>query len=345
MPVTLKQVAAVAGVSYQTVWRALHNGPGILPGTRARVLEAVRTLGYRADPAARGLRTNRSETIGVVVLDVSNAFTGRLVSGIQEAARERGLSMLLMNSGDDVLQERRAVEDLLARRVDGLIINPSALGDHAYLKQVIRPHIAVVAINREVPGYPCASIQSRHVDMALAVEYLAKQRKTRIGALFGSLENTPFRLRREAVRRSIRRLGLEARADWLVVSDNTIEHARETARRLISRPNRPEALVAAGNRQTEGILLACRDLGLRRGADLTVVGFDTSYAATLDPPLPTLYQPAREMGRRAVQMLSDVAISGRTNSEQLGMTFFNPDDVPGTSSPGDAASAKPCNAE
>lgn len=302
MTITLKRVASEAGVSYQTVWRALHDAPGILPGTRTQVLEVASRLGYRRNVAASSLRTARTNTIGLVVLDVENRFTGQLVGGVEAAATECGCSVLLMNSGDDIGRERRAIEALTGRQVDGIILNPSSKGDHAYLLRDLPKGFPLVSINRAIPGVPSTTVESRHADMALATRLLVEQGHRSIGGLFGEAANTPFLRRRQALQRMLH--AMPGMPDlWFRHGPNTASFAREAIKAMLSMPGRPTALVAGGNRLTEGVLLGLRDLGLRQGIDLAVIGFDLPYAGLLDPPMPVLLQPAAGMGRLAVDIL------------------------------------------
>jgi LacI family transcriptional regulator len=299
--VTLKQVAARAGVSYQTVWRALHDSPGILPDTRAQVLEVARQLGYRRNSLASSLRTRQSATIGLIVLDVSNVYTGEMVSGIEAAATERGYSVLLMNSGDDVVRERRAVASLMGRQVDGLIMNPSSLGDHAYLRNELPAGFPLVALNRAIPGMSSVTVESRAQDAALAARHLIAQGHKRLGGIFGNYTNTPFLHRSLAFRDEIARAGLPVRLAWFRTGENTVAFARQAVQSLLSTKRGPTGLFVAGNRLTEGALLGLRDLGLRQGEQIGLVGFDLRYAGLLQPPMPVLLQPGQEIGRRALE--------------------------------------------
>ncbi len=303
MTVTLKQVASDAGVSYQTVWRALHDSPGILPDTRAHVLTVAARLGYRRNSVASSLRTARSHTIGLVVLDVSNPYTGELVGGVEAAATGAGCSVLLMNSGDDPGRERLAVHALMERRVDGIILNPSSLGDHSYLLRDLPPGFPLVSINRPIPDVPCVTVESRHADVALGARFLLDRGHRRIGGIFGAFENTPFRDRHAALCRALEEAGRAPDPRWLRHGANTVAFARDAVREVLSAADAPTGLVAGGNRLTEGALLGLRDLGLRQGIDVALVGFDLRYAALLDPPLPVLLQPGHAMGRLAAEAL------------------------------------------
>jgi LacI family transcriptional regulator len=314
MGVTLKTVAAEAGVSLQTVWRAIHDAPDIMPSTRAHVLAVSARLGYRRNGIAGSLRSRESKTIGLVVLDVSNPFTSELTRGVEEEASRQGYSILLMNSGDDVGRERAAVAALMERRVDGLILNPSSAGDHTYLLDDLGPGYPLVAINRQIPRVAATTIASRARDIAEAVAYLAAQGHARIGGIFGNFSNTPFRDRHRHLVAALERHGLAAEGGWLQAGDNSVAFGRAAMRRLLALDVAPTAVVAAGNRLTEGALLGLRDCGKRHGRDLALVGFDLRYAELLDPPLPVLRQPAHAMGEAAVRAILAMLRSGTTGA-------------------------------
>jgi LacI family transcriptional regulator len=303
MTVTLKQVAMKTGVSHQTVWRALQGSSSVLPSTRAHVLEVAAQLGYRRNRLAGSLRTSQSATLGLVVLDVSNPHTGALTAGLVEAAGELGYTVLLMNSYDSVVQERAAVGSLMERRVDGLIINPARGGDHSYLRKDLPAGFPLVAINRPVLGLECPTVQSRHQDVAEAAKHLIREGHARIGGIFGPFENVPFRMRCQVLQRTLRAKNLSARPEWLRSGENTVAFGREALHEILRGKHAPTAIFVASHRLTEGALLGLRDVGKRWATDFGLVGFDLHYGGFLSPPLPTLIQPAQEMGRLAVKTL------------------------------------------
>lgn len=328
MAVTLKQVADRVGVSLQTVWRAIHDAPGIQPSTRDEILAIAAEMGYRRNRLAGSLRNSRSHTIGLVVLDISNSYTSSLTRGIEERATQLGYSVLLMNSHDEIERERVAVRSLLERQVDGLIISPCSEGDHTYLHQDLKHSFPLVAINRPIPEVVSTTIASRHHDMATAVDYLAEAGHRHIGGIFGNFSNTPFHARYRSLVGAMERLTLPVHADWLRSGTNTMEFGREATRIIMSGKSRPTALVATGNRLTEGALAGLRDVGLRHGKDVGLIGFDLRFAELLDPPLPVLRQPAREMGIAAVTTLARMIEGKKSGQPRLMPISFSLDGVP-----------------
>ena len=301
--VTLKDVAEHVGVSYQTVWRVVHGKPGVRSETQQRVQAAAEELGFRLNKVAGGLRTARTSTIGLVVPDVSNAYTGKFVSGVESAARQADLCVLLANTGNDPVRERAAVAALMERRIDGIIVHPAAGGDGRMLTEHLPRDLPVVSLNFSLDRAGSVAISYRHTDTAVVARFLAGRGIRRIGGISGSLRSPMFHGRYDGIRAEMSRLGLEIVDDWWRVTEETVDAARQATVAILDRPSPPDAVFTAAYRLTEGALLGLKDLGMRPGRDIELVGFDLSYAALLDPPVPFVEQPAMATGYRAARTL------------------------------------------
>jgi LacI family transcriptional regulator len=323
MPTTLKDVARKANVSYQTVWRAVHDRPGILPSTRESILRLASKLGYRPNRVAGSLRTKRSHTIGLVVYDVSNVYTAQLISGIEAEAARHGFSVLLISSGNEFEREREAVFSLLERGVDGLILSAANHGDRRYLRAGLPKGFPFVAINHAIAGLSAVTVSARNREAArTAAMHLLGQGHTEIAGLFGGLANPSVRERHDGFADTVRDAGLSVHRDWIRTGANSVAFARETVQEMFASSPRPTALFASTHQLTEGALLGLHDLGLRRGKDVAVVGFDIRYAQLLDPPLPVLVQPAVEMGECASHVLiQQIKREGKPKSRKFPVEF------------------------
>lgn len=306
-PVTLKDVGRRAGVSYQTVSRAINGYPEIKPETRERVLRVARQLRYRPNRLAGSLRTNRSHAIGLIMSDVENVFFAEVVSGVEAEASLRGYSVILANSGEDIGRERRAVAALMERRVDGLIIAP-AEGNHRYLAAELPRGFPAIAINRMIEGLRCgAALVDNEAGAYTATQYLIRQGHSRIGAVIGSRGLMTSRERLAGFQAAVRDHGLTLRPEWVRFGGVRPEGGRLATLEIFKAPEPPTALFASSNKLAEGALRALKELGLRMGHDVGIVGFDyVSWARLLDPPLPVVAQPTYEIGRRAVGLLLDM---------------------------------------
>jgi LacI family transcriptional regulator len=323
--VTIKEIAQSSGVSHQTVWRALNNKTGILPETRAMILEVAERLGYRRNRLAEGLRTNRSSAIGLIVINISNPFTAQLTRGVEDAAGRQGKSVLLMNTGDDFAREKRAMIELVERRVEGLILYPSKTRRGEV--RGIPDDLPTVTINHKFSGLQASSVTGRNSDVSSVARYFVDEGHTRIAGLFGQLSNPLFLSRARAYKAELARLGVPLEDRFFRAGENSRKFARSATVELLSQPDAPTALFTAGNKGTEGALLGLRDLGLRHGRDISLVGFDLPYAPLLDPPLPVMMLPARTMGEQAVDALQNmIAHQGRVTHRTLPFEFRHDDD-------------------
>lgn len=314
MQTTLKKVAERAGVSYQTVWRALHGEGRVSPETQERILRIAKELNYRTNRFATALRTNRSGTIGLVVLDVSNAFTGSVTRAIEKEARARGYTVSLANSDGMIEREREAVMGMLEHRVEGIIIS-GAEGDNGYLANELPKGFPLVWINKPLPGLGLGGVGARNRDAgAAAADYLVARGHKDLGGVFGPFANTPFQSRHDGFVEGLARHGLRHRKEWLAIGDNTIEFARAAFHRMMRRKSRPTGAFTTSYRLTEGVLLAIQDLGLERNRDIEIVGYDIQYAELLQPPVAVFRQPYEALARCAVERLT-AGIEGKPLAE------------------------------
>jgi len=302
--VTMKDVAREADVSFQTVSRAINGHSEISADTREKVLAVCRRLGYRPNRLAGSLRAKHSKVIGLIVSDIENVFFAEVVSGVEAETTDKGYSVLLANSGEDIERERQAVNSLFERRVDGLIIAPSE-GDHAYLRKELPPKFPIVAFNRliDIPG--CGAVLTENEKGArAAVEYLIRRGHKNIGAIVASAGLMTSRERLKGFQLAMAAAGLPVRQEWLATGGVQAESARIGALKVLKPADRPTALLTSSHRITEGVLQALKDLGLRYGKDVELVSFDNvPWAAFLDPPLPVVEQPTHRIGREAIRML------------------------------------------
>jgi LacI family transcriptional regulator len=302
--ITLKDVARRAGVSYQTVSRAVNGHADISADTRSKILRIAERLGYSPNRLAGSLRTNQSKVIGLVVSDIENIFFAEAASGVEAEARSHGYSVLLANSGEDNLREREAVRSLVERRVDGLILAP-AQGDHSYLQTALPKRFPLVTINRKIEFTGCGAIVIENENAArLAVEYLITRGHQKIGAIVASAELSTSRERLVGFRSAMERAQLPLRREWITTGTIRPDGARAAAIRILTQPERPTAMMTSSHRISEGVLVAMKELGLKLGRDIDIVGFDhLRWSALLDPPMAVIEQPTRHIGREATHML------------------------------------------
>jgi len=302
--ITIEDVARAAGVSRQTVSRAINNKGEISPATRQRVMEAVRTLGYRPSRMARGLATQRTYTVGLVVPDITNPFFPEVARGVHDVAGREDYSVFLCNTDESPEEELRVLHSLAAQPVEGILLFGSRISDDDLFAFVEHFHPMVV-LNRylEHPGVSPILVDNQR-GAELAVGYLANQGHTAIGMLAGPVTSPSSHQRVEGFRLAMESRGLPLFESKIVSGPPTIEGGCQAARRLLTESPQVTALFAYNDLIALGAVQACHDLGRRVPADCAVVGFDDiRLAAMVSPALTTIRVDKYALGQQAMTRL------------------------------------------
>lgn len=296
----IRDVAWRAGVSVGTVSRVVNGHPAVRPALRSRVQAVIAELGYRPNPLARGLRRQRTQSLGLVVPDITNPFFSELALRVEQAAAGVEYSMVLGNSMDSAELEAAYVRMLAERQVDGLILvaAPGSL--------VADPGVAIpiIAVDREVPG--CALVGTDHHSGAMqAVRHLVMLGHVRIACIAGPRGLSVAEQRLEGFATVVQEdLGIEVADSWVWSGSFSYHAGYQGALELLHRRPQPTALFASSDQQAVGALRACADLGLAVPRDVSVIGFDDIPLADLvTPRLTTIAQPLQEIGELAVRRL------------------------------------------
>jgi LacI family transcriptional regulator len=307
-------VARRAGTSTAVVSYVLNGGPRpVAAVTRARVQAAIDELGYRPDRIARALAARRSEAFGLVVSDITNPFVSDVSRAIEAAASERGYTVLLANSAIDNDRERRHLQHLLDRRVDGLLIMPVGLDD-ASIAELNRSGVAITVLDRPVPGLDATTILVDNFGGASEVTmHLVGHGHRRVACITGRPALYPAAERERGWTDALAEAGL-SRSRCPVIRTFVNRRAGYAAGlRLLNRVRPPTAVFVATDEQAFGVLRAAADLGRRVPDDLAVASFDgIAQAAFSVPGLTTASQPVDDMGRRAVSSVLEPNLVGRT---------------------------------
>ena len=304
MAVSIKDIARLAGVSHSTVSRALRCSPLIPPETAERIRKIASENGYTASAIGRSLVTRRSEAIGVVVTSIADPFHGEVVTGIEEVANQHGYSVILANSQADPKREMTVARSFQERRVDGILVASSRLGAH-YLPLLSELKAPIVLINNQHPSGFVHSVTIDNVDGAYqATRYLIELGHTRIAYLGDKFGVHSDAERFLGFRRAMRKARLRLEKQYVTRGDGKPEGGRQKARDLLALSARPTAIFCYNDMTALGVLDQAAKSGLSVPRDLSVVGFDDLFfAELLQPPLTTVRQPMRELGRRAAELL------------------------------------------
>lgn len=303
----IKDVAAAAGVSTTTVSHILNEveGKRINPETRQRVLDTARQLGYAPNGLARGLRLKRSNTIGFVSDQIATTpYAGRIILGAQDEAAKAGVLLLMLNTGGNPELERKEIDLLLQRQVDG-VLYASMYHRVVEVPQRLRAVPTVLLDARsDDPGVPSV-VPDEVLGGETAVRELVRHGHRRIGFITNVDDIPATRGRLEGYRRALAEADI-AEDPRLVVSETSdAAGGYRAALRLLQAEPRPTALFCFNDRMAMGAYHAAAELGLRIPQDLSVVGFDNQelIAEGLRPKLTTVALPHYEMGAWAVETL------------------------------------------
>lgn len=301
----MREVAARAGVAVSSVSRALAGHPDVSEDLRRRVVDAAEALGYRPNLVARGLRHQRTMTVGFVISDISNPLIAEIASGAEKVLREAGYSLVLTNSEGDPERDATLIELLEQRQVDGLLVSLAAERHAATIRALERLAAPAVALDRRVPARLGMSVvlSDHRAGMGAAADYLLDLGHRRVGLIVGPPVR-PSAERRRALEAAFADRGLPA--DGLLVEEGSfsIGFAAEATVRLLQASPPPTAIVAGGNQLVVGALRALRDLGLEVGRDVSLVSCDdTPVTDLLRPGLAVVRRDNAAMGAAAAQLL------------------------------------------
>jgi len=310
MAISIKDIARAAGVSHSTVSRALADSPLVKKETKQRICRLAQEMGYSPSAIARGLVTKRTQTIGLVVTTIADPFVAEIVRGVEETALDCGYNILLCNSNAQPQRELAAVSTLREKRVDGIIVSASRVGD-LYLPLLVETGVPIVLVNNEHSGrYVYSVVTDDESGGRLATEYLLDLGHTRIGYISGP----------EVHRSNINRLRGYRQAfqgRWIASGDGGARGGEEGMARLLSLPAPPSAVFCYNDMTAIGALLTAHRLGWKVPDQVSVIGYDDIYfAAYTNPALTTVEQRKYDMGSLAMQMMLDL-LGGASSVENI----------------------------
>ena len=309
---SIKDIARLADVSHSTVSRALRGSGLISEETAGRIRRIALEAGYTPSAAARSLVTRRTDTIGVVVTNIADPFVAGVVSGIEEVASEKGHSVFLANSHADPEREVRVVQSFEERRVDGIIVTSSRVGA-MYVPLLSRMRVPIVLLNNQHPSEFVHSVMIANAEAAIeATRHLVGLGHRRIAYLGDRNGHQSDTERFSGYRRALEEAGLPFEPELVVHGDGKPEGAGPAMARLLELPKRPTAVFCYNDLSALGAMREVFARGLRIPEDLSIAGFDDLYISRyLNPPLTSVRQPMRQMGRMAMETLLDLLSGGR----------------------------------
>lgn len=306
MAFTIKDLARKLGVSPSTVSRALHDHPDISDATKARVVEAASRYHYHPNQIAKNLQMCRTTTVGVLVPEIRHNFFSTVISGVEEVAYKAGYSIMVCQSAETLRREIINTQAMVAHRVAGLIIaisTETTTFDH--LCRLMKQGIPLVQFDRVVEELDTGKVVVDDFAAAYgATTHLIERGYRHIGHLSGSRGIALNRHRYGGFMKAMADHGLHVDPADVVYLGYQENDGRAGAEAFLKRGNMPEAILAINDPVAVGAYARLKEAGVRIPQEVALVGFsDTPAAALIEPPLTTVYQPAREMGRTAFGLL------------------------------------------
>lgn len=301
---TMVDVAALAGVGLKTVSRVVNGEPGVRPELATKVRVAIEQLNYRRDANASMLRRlgGKTQTIGLVLEDVSNPFSSGLHRAIEDAARERGILVFAGSCDEDPGRERELIESFRDRRVDGIIVVPAS-HDHTYLYPEQRTGTALVFVDRPAGHLDADTVVSDNFGGAVAaVRHLVERGHRRIGFLGDLLSISTAAERLRGYNHALARAGAAPNESLIRTELRSPVAAAAAVTELLALPEAPTALFTAQNLLTIGGIRALKDRGLEKR--IALIGFDdVPLADIIDPGVSVVAQDPQAIGRAAAELL------------------------------------------
>ncbi len=299
---SIKDVARAAGVSTATVSRVLSNHPHVRPEVRERVLAAVAQLEYRPNLIARNLRSQQSNTIGLIVSDIRNPFFTAVSRAVEDTAYAHGYRVLLCNTDEDPDKEELYLDLMRAEQVAGVIVSPTRQ-TIAHFSD-LHLDFPVVSIDRSFRNGDVDAVLLDNVAAAQALTtHLIEQGCRRIAGIFG-VSSTTGRERRRGYEEALREHGIAPAEELVRLVQPRIETGCAAALDLLAQPTPPDAIITSNSLLLAGALQAIRARGLAIPGDVALAGFDeTTWASLVQPPMTVLAQPTDEIGKTATELL------------------------------------------
>ncbi|KAA3655768.1 MAG: LacI family transcriptional regulator [Calditrichaeota bacterium] len=306
MATTLRDIARKAGVHPSTVSRILHNNQTvkISDATRKRILAIAKELDYQPNELARAFRLRKTQTIGLIIPDISNSFFSGISRSIEMSSYNAGYNLVVCNTNENIEKELKYVRNLVNRGVDGLII-ATCQNNEKHLLDLREKKIPFVLIDRYFSNFKANAVFSDNKSSAFdAVKTLHKLKHERIAFLRGRPEISTIQLRLQGYLEGLAACGIAQDPELIAGKSFTAEDGYEATKMLLSLASPPTALLTSGNRIIIGALKAIKEFNIKLPDELSIIAYtDDLFTPFLACPLTTISHPLSEMGQKAVDLL------------------------------------------
>ncbi len=308
MAITIKDIARKTGVSHSTVSRALHGNTLISDETAQKIRQAAIEMGYKPSAAARSLKTNRSQVLGVIVSSLDDPFFSEILIGIEEIAQEGGYSLFIAASQRDHNRERKIVQTMMEHRTDGIIICSSSFSADQG-RQLLQYGFPIVVVNHQSAENFHYSIYHDDIDGSRQItRHLINLGHKKIAYLGNSNSGRTTLDRLSGFRAEMETAGLHLPASYIYnVAGGDPNHGLEGISYFLNLEDRPTAIVCFNDLIATGVIQGVQKAGFTVPEDLSITGFDNiPFSSFTNPTLTTFDQPKQSIGAEAAQLLLDL---------------------------------------
>lgn len=302
----INDVAERANVSITTVSHVINQTRYVSDDLTERVRKAMEELDYHPNSLARGLRSGKTKTIGLVIPDISNQFFAEISRKIEDKGYENGYSVILCNTDDDPYKEKNYIDVLLAKKVEGIIFISAGVESN-YLEKTIEFNIPIVVVDRDIKenDYDIVLVDNS-VGGFDATRYLIELGHRRIACIAGPSPITPSAQRVAGYKQALQEAGIQIDTNLIIPGDFHYESGDRAMRALLALPQPPTAVFACNDMMALGAFQAVNNQGMKIPEDISVIGFDNiPFSQTVYPTLTTMAQPIHEMADLVVDLLVD----------------------------------------
>ena len=300
---TIKDVSRLSGISVGTVSRYL-NGYKVKKDNEKKIQEAIEQLDYKVNQMARGLKTNKTFTVGVLVPSITDIFSNQVIEGMEEILDQENYSLIVCNARNSLKTEKEKLRFLKEKRVDGIVMMPVS-DEHEHVKEILEEGIPLILIDRLLDGVKCDAVVCDNVNGSYkAIEELIAFGHRKIGIIAGPTNVYTARERLNGYIRALSDYGI-------TIDDSLIEYAEyrkgsgiEAYERLMNMENRPTAIFATNYETTMTGIKYFMENGIAIGEEISLFGYDNSDVfQMLTPSIATVVQPMGEIGEKAAHLL------------------------------------------
>ncbi len=302
--VTLKDIGKEVGVSIVTVSRALNDKPDIGYGTKQKIREVAERLGYSPNALARGLKAKKTGSIGVLIADIADSFFASVVKGIENTAREMGYNIILCDTSEKYEWEKLAVQMMLEKRVDGLLITPSQT-EYGDILELKRKKIPFVLVGRHFDLVESDYVITDDIRGAFsATDYLIKKGHKKILFINGPIYISSAKERLVGYKRALQEHAILFDKSLVKEGALKMDDGYRIMKEILSTATKFTAVFAYSDFVTLGVMQALEETELKIPEDIAIVGYDdVAFARFLQIPLTTVHIPKYELGREAMKLL------------------------------------------